>query len=639
MIRFGDAAILAYTKLRTHRIRTGIAIAVAGLLFGLIAAVIMVAQGVFDSVDRFSGEGLNNRTVLSISHMAQGGGFSEYEHRDDATFIAEVEAAQKALVLKKQTAAKKFSIIYDPAVQDPSPVVIDSTSKQKVISESGLNTEAVQQAAGARRAATYEAFDINAYIKPYSTAKVLGLNAVLQPADGQLAYMKDNKEVLKQTTTSRQQFYNQDNESPMLSVLEASLTKPFVIDKNFDATKGEIPAIFPYSRAEKLLGYKPLSASVSTSEKLARLGDVRSNISKVTVAYCYRNQASASLVAQAVAQEADIARNAGNNEYTKPSLLYTVPKESDCGAAVVSADTRTAEEKKQTANQVLYEKEIGTYIGEPSQQKIVVRGVGVANDMPTTSGASVSGVVQSLLGSWLGYNTLFIPADMLAKVPAQSRPDVVFAPSAKPASSFAYYPPETYLVEFGDKTQARTLMEKTGATIGATVTGDTYVSPFGSGVLLMDELRRMFEQILVWVFLIVGTVAIIILGSMIGRTVAEGRRESAVFRAIGAKRSDIGAIYGMYALLLSLRAVVFAAVLALVLALTVELLFWHDATLGARFAYAASDTTREFHLFSLNSPYLLAIGGVIITAGLVASIIPILLGARRSPIKDMRDDT
>jgi len=85
--------------------------------------------------------------------------------------------------------------------------------------------------------------------------------------------------------------------------------------------------------------------------------------------------------------------------------------------------------------------------------------------------------------------------------------------------------------------------------------------------------------------------------------------------------------------------VVFAAVLALVLALTVELLFWHDATLGARFAYAASDTTREFHLFSLNSPYLLAIGGVIITAGLVASIIPILLGARRSPIKDMRDDT
>jgi len=639
MIRFGDAAILAYTKLRTHRIRTGIAIAVAGLLFGLIAAVIMVAQGVFDSVDRFSGEGLNNRTVLSISHMAQGGGFSEYEHRDDATFIAEVEAAQKALVLKKQTAAKKFSIIYDPAVQDPSPVVIDSTSKQKVISESGLNTEAVQQAAGARRAATYEAFDINAYIKPYSTAKVLGLNAVLQPADGQLAYMKDNKEVLKQTTASRQQFYNQDNESPMLSVLEASLTKPFIIDKNFDATKGEIPAIFPYSRAEKLLGYKPLSASVPTSEKLARLGDVRSNISKVTVAYCYRNQASASLVAQAVSQEADIARNAGNKEYTKPSLLYTVPKESDCGAAVVSADTRTAEEKKQTANQVLYEKEIGTYIGEPSQQKIVVRGVGVANDMPTTSGASVSGVVQSLLGSWLGYNTLFIPADMLAKVPAQSRPDVVFAPSAKPASSFAYYPPETYLVEFGDKTQARTLMEKTGATIGATVTGDTYVSPFGSGVLLMDELRRMFEQILVWVFLIVGTVAIIILGSMIGRTVAEGRRESAVFRAIGAKRSDIGAIYGMYALLLSLRAVVFAAVLALVLALTVELLFWHDATLGARFAYAASDTTREFHLFSLNSPYLLAIGGVIITAGLVASIIPILLGARRSPIKDMRDDT
>jgi hypothetical protein len=36
---------------------------------------------------------------------------------------------------------------------------------------------------------------------------------------------------------------------------------------------------------------------------------------------------------------------------------------------------------------------------------------------------------------------------------------------------------------------------------------------------------------------------------------------------------------------------------------------------------------------------LLAIAGVIIAAGIIASIIPILLGARRSPIKDMRDDT
>ncbi|MDB5180591.1 MAG: hypothetical protein JWO54_349 [Candidatus Saccharibacteria bacterium] len=639
MIRLGDAAVLAYTKLRTHRVRTGIAIAVAGLLFGLIAAVIIVAQGVFDSVDRFSDEGLNNRTVLSVSHMPQDNGFNEYDHRDDPEFIAEVEKAHNALVQKKQAAAKKYSVMYDAPTQDPSPIGIDPSTKQKTINDSSFGSVAVQQIGAARRAQVYTPFDINAYIKPYSTAKVLGLNQNLQPSDGMLTYMKDGKEILNQNGGSRQQSFGTNNDPPTLNILEASLTKPFISVKTFDSSKGEIPAIIPYSTAEKILGYKPLSSSAATDEKLQRLKEVRLRIHEATVSYCYRNQASQLLLTQALTQKADIARNVSNKEYTKPHLTYSVPSDSDCGAVTISADSRTANEKKQDANQVLYDKEVGEYIGEPMQMKVIIRGIGVSNDPLTMSDGSVSSLIQGFLGSWLGYNSLTIPADMLQEVPVQYRPDAIFANKIDLTTAAAYYLPENYLVEFGDKEQARALMEKTGATIGGTVTGDMYVSPFGSGVLVVDELRRMFEGVLVWVFLIVGTVAIIILGSMIGRTVAEGRRESAIFRAIGAKRSDIGTIYGMYTLLLCLRAVIFAVILAVVLAGVVELMFWHDATLGARLAYAASDTTREFHLFSLSSPYLLAIAGVIIAAGLIASIIPILLGARRSPIKDMRDDT
>jgi ABC-type antimicrobial peptide transport system permease subunit len=67
-------------------------------------------------------------------------------------------------------------------------------------------------------------------------------------------------------------------------------------------------------------------------------------------------------------------------------------------------------------------------------------------------------------------------------------------------------------------------------------------------------------------------------------------------------------------------------------------MFWQDATLGARLSYAASDVTKEFHLFSLTSPYLLWIIGTIFAASIIASIIPILLGARRNPIKDMRNE-
>ncbi len=139
-------------------------------------------------------------------------------------------------------------------------------------------------------------------------------------------------------------------------------------------------------------------------------------------------------------------------------------------------------------------------------------------------------------------------------------------------------------------------------------------------------------------FAIIGGVALIILAGIVGRTVADGRRESSIFRAIGASRLDIASVYGMFVLLLALRIVIFSAILAIAIGLTIEIMFWQDATLGTRLSYAASDVTKEFHLFSLTSPYLLWIIGTILAASIVASIIPILLGARRNPIKDMRNE-
>ena len=121
--------------------------------------------------------------------------------------------------------------------------------------------------------------------------------------------------------------------------------------------------------------------------------------------------------------------------------------------------------------------------------------------------------------------------------------------------------------------------------------------------------------------------------------VSDGRRESAVFRAIGARRADIGRIYGMYTLLLAVRVVIFAAVLGLVLSFAVDVWLSSDATVGARLAYAAVDTSKEFHFISLASWYVPVILGAIVVVSLLASIIPILLGARRNPITDMRNDT
>jgi len=634
MIRFRDAFVLAYTKLRVHRIRTGAAIGVSGILFGLIVAVIVVTQGIFSSVEGFSDVGLNNRAVLNVTKTAEGVLFSEYEHKEDPVFVAEVERRHEAFVKKKAAAAQKYGILYNPAIEDPSPVSIDPKTKQKVLSDSSLDNSIVVELGNEKRIAAHKPFDIQKYLEKYSSAKVIQDYKQVEPSKGTLTYMKDGKE--KFTSDNNSSMYFGSEETPSLTILDGSLSKPFIANTSFDPSKGEIPVILPFNTAEKLLGLKKMDVAATTQERVDRIREVRDRIGEVTATYCYRNNASQGLLMRAIAQEEEMERGASDASYVKPTVLYKIPDEKSCGAVKVVSDTRTASQKWQDSQRALYEKEIGAYSGDPEQHLITMRGVGVSSDIGSSGQGSVSDLIQSLFSSSLGYGTWNIPADLLEKVPAAARPDAVFASNNALTRERIFFGYESYLVDFTDKEEARALLKVNGMFGGGA--GSVYASPFGSGVLIVDELKTMFTNVLLWTLAVVGGVAIIILASIIGRTVSEGRRESSIFRAIGASRVDIGSVYGIYVLLLSLRIVFFAAILGAFIGLTVEIIFWKEATLGARLAYASSDLTKEFHLFSLASPYLLWIAGAIIVAGVVASIIPILLGARRNPIKDMRND-
>ena len=632
MIRFFDALVLAHTKLRVHKIRTGMAIGIAGLLFGLMGAVIIIVQGIFVSVDNFSDEGLNSRTILALSHSGQDMPFNEFMMRDDPEFVVEVEAAHKEYVDKKRVVAQKYGITYNPAVEDPSPVGVDPDTKKKTVREDDLRSDVVQSVANKRRLAEYKPFDINGFLKKYPSATIIQEYDQVAPDNGTLAYMKDGKESLK---ADAQSFYGYSEDAPSLNILEQSITEPFISDTDFDPSKGEIPVIVPYSNAEKLLGLKKLDVSATMQQKYDRLQEVRSRINEVTTSYCYRNTASQALLSRALGQQEEIKRNDSEPGYVKPALIYTVPSETSCGAITVQSDTRTAAEKRYDEQLVLYEKELGTYLGEPQQQLVKVRGVGISSDMITSGQWSMAELTKTLFASSLGYSTWAIPEHLLNELPEIARPDAIFKKTTDTeVNPRLLYGSGQYLVEFSNKDEARQLL----GGLGSMQTGNVYVYPFGSGVLIVDEFKHLFTQVLMWTFAIIGGVAVIILAGIVGRTVADGRRESSIFRAIGASRLDIASVYGMFVLLLALRIVIFSAILAIAIGLTIEIMFWQDATLGARLSYAASDVTKEFHLFSLTSPYLLWIIGTILAASIVASIIPILLGARRNPIKDMRNE-
>ena len=643
MIRVTDAFVLAYTKLRTHRVRTGVTVGLAGILFGVILAGIFFVQGVFDSVERFSSQGLSGRAILAITRS--NATFNVYEHAGDPKFIAEVEAAHQAIIDKKTAAAKRYGVEYDAKLEDPSPVDRDKESRSKIISDVGFESPAVMQAASDREAALRKAdtFDIDSYLKAYASAHVLPDNHELAPEQASLVYMKDGKEALAggDRFPSGQVSYG-GMDSPLLSVYDGGLVKPFISVPSFDPQKGEIPVVLPYSQAEKLLGFKPLSEKDSSEAKLERLHEVRRRVGEITAHYCYRNTASQQLMNEALVQSETKAKLKNTDAYTAPPLEYELPAATSCGPVKVLKDTRSPLEKQQATARIQYEKAIGEYLGEPVQHKLTLRAIGISGDVAINSVGSLGQMVADLLASNLGYNTWAIPSDLLRQVPEKYRPEAAFQLAADDATSrgipgWSY---STWLVEFDDKDEARQLLQNSTASYQTdTLTpGSISAYPFGSGTLIMDDFKKYVAQIVFWALIIVGGVAAVILSGLIGRTISEGRRESAVFRAIGAKRSDIAGIYGMYAFLLALRVVLFAVVLGATITVVIELLYWRDATLAARLAYAATDTTLEFHLFSVLSWYVPIILGVIVATGVLGAVVPIIRNARRNPINDMRDE-
>lgn len=637
MIRLRDATVLAYTKLRVHKVRTGITVGVAGILFGILFGGVFIAQGIFESVDRFNEEGLASRSIIALTKY-DSGYFDIYEKRTDDAFVAEVKQAHADRVAQKTAAAKKYGIEYDPRVEDFSPIEVNKESGKERIGEHAFGSALVEEVSLKQLIASREVFDVATFLERYKSARVIEGTHIVQTHAGTISVMKDGKEgIVQDRQEDMRQQSGRDEEMPAIQVLNESITTPFIVEDAPSVAEGELPGIVSFSYAEKLLGLKSLAKDSTSEQKMARLQEVRQRIGEVTASFCYRNIASQGLLNQAVAQRDEIERGKTNRDYREPSLVYALPAEESCGAVTIAKDTRTAEEKRLDSNLEAYQREIGDHPGNPEQHKITLRAIGLSGD---AFGSGMSGsageLVTSLLGSWLYYGPVWtIPADRLAKAPEALRPPAVFekATSGSAMTTVDAFAQNTYLIEFSDLSEARALLTMTDSTAE-----DIFVSPFGSGMLIVDQARQWFSTALMWALTIVGGVALVILASLIGRMVSDGRRESAVFRAIGAKRIDIGSIYGIYALLLSLRVALFSLILGLVISLAIEVWLAADATLGARLAYAAADTTASLHFIGINSWYVLMILAAIVAAGLVASIVPILLGARRNPITDMRDE-
>jgi hypothetical protein len=453
-------------------------------------------------------------------------------------------------------------------------------------------------------------------------------------AQGTVTIMKDDRENFQLDTTPSATGSPTDlplNEGFIVD--PDSLTKPFMFTSlpPVPSNSGVIPVIVPYQMAEQLLGLTPVGQSGTVTQKLNQMRQVQDEAKGLTVSYCYRNSASDAEIQDVLQPPATTSGG---------EIVYSLPDPSTCGVVPISKDTRTAQQKLQDAQQDKFNSSFGDIV-TADQQKVTFRVIGLSPDATstTTSANNSFSILQSMVGSSLnGFSV--VPASLYNNLPDVSRLNQIFAGD-----------PNTYVseladgdvVEFSSAASARSFIDDKSCiqqpdSYCGTKDKPFILASFGSNSIALSDLQSTLAKWLSLAGLLVVGIASIFSGSIVGRVIADSRKESAVFRAIGFKKVDLAMTYIFYTLLVASLVAASAAVLGIGCAFIFELCYSITATTEAQLAFSSLNIGRTFGLFQINTSKTLLVLTLVYGSTLLGAVVPLLNNTRRNPIKDMRSD-
>lgn len=643
MITLTDSLQLAYTKIRTRRVRLFIVLFVSSLLFSGLVAGSLVVSGALGSFQKFSDQGFTGRYIVAGT-SADSDSFNRGMQGDPA-LIARAEALEKDEQARKKVEAKRLGIEYFQ--DDSQKAVYDDGSGNKSVNTSSLigskalaeieaeNPLKIDQARFKQQLGS----SATAY---YESVRMMPQGGLNRPT---LSVIKDGKEETDQKNGGYMFGFTQGVEGVTQdwTAMDKPLLEPFLLEgQSLDIDQnGSIPVIASYSAAQEILKLPKLGIKATNEQKKQRLIDVRKGIAGKTFQICYRNSTSYSDLQTAIQQQEEVKANQNKKDYEKPSYI-TTPSETPCAAPVVQRDTRTADEKKLFTKQAEFDRLFGK--SDPSAQVLTFRIVGISSDREIPTGFNVTQILGSLLASNVGANWAS-PIDVLDKVPAAAD---IFREDPQMTQ---YQPQRTYYAEYTNADAARVVLKNDSCVVTypgiqleegqvscSRKTKPFILQTFGSTSLAIDEFKDGFRKVQLIFAVIVGVIASVILMGMVGRIIADARKETAVFRALGASRLSIAQIYVTYTIYLAVLTIVIALILGFGIALWVDSQFSPDMSINMALLFNVPDLSQQFHFYGLDAYDVGLISAVILGASVLGSIIPIAHNVRRNPIKDMREE-
>ena len=638
MIRLIDTLTMASTKLRTRKVRTTFTVVIAGLLFSLVMAILFVSDGAFNSLDNLAKKSMTGRYIVGGSEAYR----DTMSVMGDQVLVDRALARHKQLVADKKAEAKRLGIDYD-ASQDPSPVdTIDgirSLSGSSPIAQAVIDEE-IAAKYPARKFDDFKRF-ANSY-QPIGYFETVSVHA----KDGMIVEMKDGKEkfeISSKDSSNTDIGYSAPPDLEEATIVPKALLTNFLIPEyKWKPESGRIPVVVSQKRAAQITGFAAPKSDAPAAERLRYVSDLRSKANGATFTACYRNSVSNEQIQQAISVAKEIVARKNDSTYQKPSLIYATPDPGTCAKAIVSADTRSSDEKALMSKQRQFNQKFGEVL-DPVQQKITYEVVGVAPNSWADSDQTFSLGLRDLVANLFTTQSfrLAIPTELYSSISNKSDYQEVFSEKSSRNDPYGFSMTGQFFAEFDNSEAARSFIKNESCQIEMSgcmpSTKWFMLSAFGSNSIAIDEVKHGVGVFIIWVTGIVTAIAALISGLTIGRTIADGRRETAVFRAIGFKRLDISQVYVTYMLMLCAWIIVFATVAGLGVAWLIHNYLWLDTTIQTQLAFGVNDPSVRFSYIGVSAQLIYAYMAVVLS-GLIGMFLPLVRNIRRNPIRDMRDE-
>lgn len=653
MIRLRYGLKLARTKLHSKRGMLAASIIVASLLFAALIAATIVFNGAEKSADIFIRKAGNNRYLVEVSPVIP---YSKITLGSNLSLerIREIKAFEKQYYEDLRTKYKALNLKYDTAGEvsalQPAAWVDHNLPEEQRVSVN--HQSPVVAALEAKNFTDYTKIATNKFNDLQVLGAIYGASgyylqypSMLQPIPATRLIQNGKEDFgssdMKSGDMSSYGYYINSVYNSQYTFHDERVLGRYLIPGAAEKIEG-VPVIISAQEAASLFG-KQFGISGEPKDvapKTRWLKDIQTKLGGYTYQVCYRNTAEQALLSKIQRDYADMKNNANNKEYIKPSLLYDYPS-SACGDITVKEDTRTAAEKNAMNDAETIQKKLGTYIA-PEHRLITFQIVGIVSAQPFIGYAtSTENYIKNLLSPPGDSMSSIIPLQSYEALPDELKLGDFDDLRQKYSPVFVevneQFSPR--VLEFASIDDARMFMDKETCPSSEVDCNKKFsAGPYGSNYLILDEIGKLFTKITSIAFPVVFGFAAITIWFTVSRIMAENRKETAIYRAMGAKRSDIVIIYGAYILLVALGIALVALALGVGVAYAIDIVYGSQLTSTAVAAFGIIDDAPRFSLFDVGSSLVWVVVVAIFVISATASIQPLVRNVLRSPIQDIREE-